>query len=138
MIDPRDYMFPGLGSYGPSAPSMNTTLPTTSVPTIGGASGGFGGAAAGAGSGLGLNVGTANMALSGLNTIANIWGAFQAAKLAKRQFNFTKDITETNLANQIRSYNTALEDRARSRAVVEGQSSQQMQDYIDRNRAMRG
>lgn len=82
---------------------------------------------------LGLNVPTAQMALSGLGTIGNLWAGFQAAKLAKQQFNFQKDFANANLANQIKSYNTALYDRARSRAAMEGQSSGQMQSYVNAN-----
>ncbi len=75
-----------------------------------------------------------NGGLTGLQTIGSLWGAFQAAKLAKKQFKFTKDFTTKNLANQVASYNTTLEDRARSRAAVEDQTSDQMQSYIDKNR----
>lgn len=89
-------------------------------------------------SGLGMNLDTAKLALSGLGTIGNLWAAFQAQKLAKRQFDFTKRITETNLANQVKSYNTTLEDRSRSRAFTEGQSSAQAQAYIDKNRLNTG
>ncbi len=103
--------------------------PNIGAPTMGGAGGGFLG---------GFGMPEAQAALGGLETIGKLWGAWQSAKLAKKQFNFTKDVTNTNLANQIRAYNTQLEDRSRSRAVVEGQSAAQAQDYIDRNKAVRG
>jgi hypothetical protein len=90
------------------------------------------------GSGFGVNMDTAKLALSGLGTIGNLWAAFQAQKLAKRQFDFTKRITETNLANQVKSYNTTLEDRGRSRAFTEGQDASTAQSYIDKNRLTTG
>lgn len=93
--------------------------------------------AGGPGSGLGFNLDTAKLALAGLGTIGSLWSAFQQNKLAKKQFAFTKDITNTNLANQIKSYNTTLEDRARSRAAMEGQSTAQMQEYVNKNRLKR-
>lgn len=90
------------------------------------------------GSGFGMNLDTAKLALSGLGTIGKLWAAFQAQKLAKKQFDFTKRITETNLANQVQSYNTTLEDRGRSRAFAEGQSAADAQSYIDKNRLTTG
>ena len=75
----------------------------------------------------------ANLALSGLQTLGNLWGAFQSMKLAKKQFKFTKDFAETNLANQIKSYNTQIADRARSRGVMEGQTPGQVSQYISAN-----
>lgn len=75
-----------------------------------------------------------NAALGGLQTIGGLWAAFQSAKMAKKQFNFTKKTTEANMANQIQSYNTALADRARSRAVVEGQDAATSAAYIDKNK----
>jgi hypothetical protein len=89
-------------------------------------------------SGLGMNIGTANLALSGLNTIGGLWAAFEARKAAQQQFNYTRSVTNTNLANSIKSYNTALEDRARSRGFTEGQSQQQIDAYVAANRATRG
>lgn len=88
--------------------------------------------------GFGMNANTLNFGMQGLNTLGNIWGAWQSNKLAKDQLNFTKMITNTNLNNQIKAYNTALEDRSRSRAAVEGQSSAEAQAYVDRNRLSRG
>lgn len=137
----QDFSFPGLGG---SAPSMSSSpLATTgamSMPNYGAPSVNYGsqiGAAGSMGSGFGFNMPTAQLAMAGLGTIGNLWGAFQAAKLAKKQFKFTKDITETNLASQIKSYNTALEDRIRSRAKIEGMSPEQAQAYLDRNKLTR-
>lgn len=97
---------------------------------------GMGGAGSPSGSGfqLGWNMPTLQMGLQGLNSIGNIWGAWQSNKLARDQLNFTKRIANANLNNQISAYNTALEDRARARAAVEGQSSAEEQAYIDKNR----
>ncbi len=92
----------------------------------------------GKGNGLGLNLATGQLALSAAGTIGNLLMANQQNKLAKKQFAFQKEFANTNLSNQIKSYNTALEDRARSRAVVEGQTDAQRDSYIDRNRATRG
>lgn len=101
-------------------------------------SGALGGAGAGGGAGsgfqLGWNMPTFQMGLQGLNTIGNLWGAWQANKLAKDQLNFTKNFANRNLANQTQAYNTALEDRGRARAAVEGQTSTEAQAYLDRNR----
>jgi hypothetical protein len=82
---------------------------------------------------LGFNLGTAQAALGGLQTIGNMWMAFQANKQAKKQFKFAKQMTRINLANQIQAYNTALADRARSRSVMESQTPEQTQAYFDSN-----
>lgn len=120
---PQDLLF-GVPGYGDSMDDMmlNNAGKGVNVP----------------GSGIGMNLDTAKLALSGLGTIGNLWAAFQAQKLAKKQFDFTKRITETNLANQIKSYNTTLEDRGRSRAFAESQSASDAQSYIDKNRLTTG
>jgi hypothetical protein len=87
---------------------------------------------------LGMNLGTANLAFNGLSSLAGIWGAFKQLSLAKKDFNMRKEASDTNINNQIRSYNTALEDRSRSRAVMERQTPEQSQAYIDENKARRG
>jgi hypothetical protein len=83
------------------------------------------------GLGLGMNIPTFQLALGGLQTIGNLWGAWQANKLAKESFAFQKDFANTNLANQIQSYNTSIEDRARARTFTEGGSDADAQAYID-------
>lgn len=87
--------------------------------------------------GFGMNMGTAGMGLQGLATIGGIWNAYQSQKLAKEQFAFTKAMANTNLNNQIKSYNTALSDRSRTRGAMEGQSAAQVQSYIDTNQMTR-
>jgi len=63
-------------------------------------------------------------AMQGLGNIAgiigsfgNVWAAMQSNKLAKKAFEFQKQTYNTNMANSIASYNTAIEDRANARAV---------------------
>lgn len=87
--------------------------------------------------GLGLNFGTGKLALSGLASLGNLYGAFQANNLAKDQLKFTKDVANTNLNNQIQSYNTALSDRATARGVAQGDDPASVQSYIDKNRLSR-
>jgi len=84
--------------------------------------------------GLGFNLDTAQLALGGLQTIGSLWQAWEANKLAKESFKFQKDFANTNLANSIQSYNTTLDDRIRSRGFTEGQSADQIQGYLDKNR----
>lgn len=86
-----------------------------------------------AGTPLGMNLGTANLALGGIGTLGNLWAAFNAQKLAKEQFQYQKGITDTNLANQIQSYNTALVDRIKARASVTGAGESEVNQYIADN-----
>lgn len=94
---------------------------------------GFGSNFFGNNPGLGFNSQTLQLALGGLSAIGNFWNAFQSNKLAKDQFNFTKGITEKNLANQTKAYNTTLNDRITSRASVTGASDAEVADYLAKN-----
>jgi hypothetical protein len=86
--------------------------------------------------GLGANMGTLQLGIGGVQAGMNIWNSMQAQDLAKKTFAFNRDIANTNLNNSIRSYNTALEDRAASR---EAYTSGRFDDsYVERNRARRG
>ena len=88
---------------------------------------------------LGFNIPTGKLAFGGLESLGKLWAGFQGAKLAKKSFEHTRDITNANLNNQISSYNTALEDRARARFIGEGRGdgSAAEREYVERNRLSR-
>ena len=69
-----------------------------------------------------LNLGTLETLTGMIGTLGTLYGAFQQHKLAKESFNFQKDAYEKNMANQTKSYNTALEDRIKARYTQEGRS----------------
>lgn len=130
----------GVTSFGQADPlySPNASPLLSNGQHVGGATpGAFGLPQTTANDGFGFNIGTGKMAIQGLAALANIWGANKAANLAKDQFKFTKDVTNTNLNNQIKSYNTSLTDRLTSRGAVQGQSSAEVQSEIDKNRLAR-
>ena len=83
---------------------------------------------------FGMNIPTAQLGLTGLGTLGNLWGTFQSNKLARDSFNFQKGMAEKNYANQIKSYNTALTDRATTRGFVQGDSTEATQQYINDNK----
>jgi hypothetical protein len=71
--------------------------------------------------------------LRGLESLAGLYMGMKQLGLAKKQFKFTKEVTNTNLNNSIKSYNTALSDRARARGFTEGQSQSQIDSYTRDN-----
>lgn len=87
--------------------------------------------------GSGIGADDARFGLQGLNTLGNLWAAWKTASLAGKQFKYARDVSETNIANQIKSYNTSLTDRANNRAIVEGRSAAETQSYIDQNKMTR-
>ena len=82
---------------------------------------------------LDWNIGTGQLVLGGIGAIGNLWSSWEAQKLAKEQFNYQKGITDTNLANQIQSYNTALSDRMVARGFTQGDSQSTIDQYIEEN-----
>lgn len=126
--------------------STSTWSPTNnSTPTFGALAGenltegvtpNYAGAAGGNG-GFGFNMGTAQLGLGGLAAIGSIYSGLQANKLAKDQFKFTREMANTNLNNQIKSYNTALSDRINSRTYTQGQDQSVADDYLAKNRLTR-
>lgn len=91
-----------------------------------------------AGLGFGANLGTGQLALSGLGTLGNLWTAWNATQLANKSFDFTKNLATTNLDNSVTSYNTNLSDKINARYAQEGQSSQSAQAYINANKLTAG
>jgi len=75
--------------------------------------------------GGGLQIG-----LGAIQTLGSLWNSFQQQKMAKKTFNLQKDAYETNLANQRSTYNSALEDRIRSRGAYSGASREEQDATI--------
>lgn len=92
---------------------------------------------AGANNGLGFNLGTGQLALGGLSALTGLMQGNKAMGLARDQFDFTKNLANTNLTNQVQSYNTSLADRLNARGVAQGQSAADIQAAIDANRLSR-
>ena len=113
-----NYSVPSYASGGGIDPNQNFMMPDVKVTD----------------EGNGMTFGDkAGLAIGGLQTLGNLWMAFQANKLAKKQYGLTKRVTETNLANQIKSYNTQIADRGRSRAFTEGQSAEEAKAWASKN-----
>ena len=74
--------------------------------------------------------------MQGIGAVASIWGAVQQNKIARRQMNLAEESYNTNMDNTIKTYNTAMEDRARARYRMEGRD-EQADDYIERSRLSR-
>ena len=65
--------------------------------------------------GFGFNMPTLQLGLQGLDAISGLYFGSKAMGMAKDQFNFSKQMAQTNLKNQVNAYNTGLEDRLRTR-----------------------
>lgn len=81
--------------------------------------------------GGGLNIGNLT---SLLGSIGGIYGAMKTYGLAKDQLNFSKESFRTNIDNQRKTYNTALEDRVAGRYSDASRDTARDQAYLDRNR----
>lgn len=141
-----------IGSFGSSPGGVNPAyaipqIGPINLPTINGfgnnssavtGTGGNGGLFGGVGGNAKLDTwGKVGLGLQGLQTIGGLIGAFGSLSLANKQFNLQKDVLDTNMKNQIRAFNIALEDKARSRGAVEGQTAEQQAAYIAANKATR-
>ena len=91
---------------------LSTPTPGVGLPGLPGQSnmGGFGGLD------LSQRIG---MGLQGVGTVANLVLGLKQLSLANKQYGLQKRAFETNLTNQVRSYNDSMADRLRARAVME-------------------
>lgn len=80
---------------------------------------------------LGWNMPTAQLGLQGIGALGNLWSAFQAGNMAKKQFGLQRDMANANLNNQISSYNTALESKARDASMMRGDTGSAVGSYVD-------
>jgi len=79
----------------------------------------------------GANWGNIGKIGSGLETLGNIWNAYQQTKMAKESFNFQKQAYAEQLGDSRQVYNTSLEGRARARFNTEGGSQEQADQYVN-------
>jgi hypothetical protein len=130
---------PGGGGQVPiaaSAPGMNFGTPLSSnstgfMPPTG--AGATPGATAPGGKFGNFMGGFANLA-EGLSGLGQLYIGLKSLGLAKEQLAFSKEAYAKNMGNTTKSYNTALEDRLRSRGVTEGRSQEFTDSEIAKNR----
>jgi hypothetical protein len=130
---------PIIPQFGQDVMGLGDSMGSLGVPQLGG-----GGGIADALAAYSANAGKLttkdmiNTGLTGVQTLGGLIGAFGSYGLAKKNYNLQKRAMETNLTNSVGAYNTALEDKARSRAVVEGQSDAERDAYVTAHRATTG
>lgn len=114
-----------LPNYGPTLngnPLNTSSLVDASGNGITGGTGAMGtgsAATSNASTPFGPNLGTGQLAFSGLQTLGNLWNAYQSGQMASKTFDFTKNLANTNLANQTQAYNTNLAGQATARYAQE-------------------
>lgn len=86
---------------------------------------------------FGMNMNTFNSALGGLSSLAQLWQGFQANKLAQDQWKTQKSVLNTNMMNQIQSYNNSLKDRLDTRAKMEGRDQASADAQYEERKAKR-
>lgn len=91
----------------------------------------------GAGSGLGFNIPTAQLGLQGLGTLTGLYTGLKSLGMAKDQFNFQKEIANTNLNNSMSTFNNSLEDRLRTRAQFNQDSPESAREAFERQKLTR-
>lgn len=81
-----------------------------------------------------FNSDSIGMVIGGIQTLGSLWNSYQQHKIAKEQIGLQREAFRTNLENNTQTYNTALEDRIRSRHNFTGQGESDTQAYLDENK----
>ncbi len=92
-----------------------------------------GGAQTGGNNNFWSSSGGAGMILGGVQVLGNLWSTYQQHKMAKEKMSFAREQWDTNLANQTQTYNTALEDRIRSRHAYSGADEGETDAYLEKH-----
>lgn len=71
-----------------------------------------------------------DMGLGAVQTLGSLWNSYQQQKMAKKTFALQEEAYRTNMANQKSTYNSALEDRIRSRGAYSGASIAEQDETI--------
>lgn len=123
--------FSQIGSLG-YQPTQSNLLTGDSVggtiPAVGGAgAGGFN-------FGNLLNFDNLGSIAQGIGSLGQLYMGGQQLGLARDTFNQTRDAYNQNMANQTKTYNTALEDRIRGRSSNYSGKEEDVQGYLTNNR----
>lgn len=80
------------------------------------------------------NLAKINMGISGIRTLGGLYTSLQQLNLAKRSQALAEKLGNANLANSVKSYNTALSDKAAARYAFEGKSASDLAKYVESNK----
>lgn len=112
-------------NLGGETGGQNSVMAPPQVP--GAETGGFGSNLAG--------IGSIGQGIAGL---LSAWTGLQGLKLGEEQLDFTKDVTNRNLANQATTTNAELRDRQQRRTSASGGNYQSIDAYMKQNRVQGG
>lgn len=125
----QQYNFSQIGSLG-YQPTQSNLLTGDSVGGIippGDEAGGFN-------FGNLLNFDNLGSIAQGIGSLGQLYMGGQQLGLARDTFNQTRDAYNQNMANQTKTYNTALEDRIRGRSSNYSGKEEDVQGYLTNNR----
>ena len=77
-----------------------------------------------------FNTNNLQLMMGGVQMLGNLWNSYQQQKIAKEQLSLARETFQTNLENNRTTYNTALEDRIRSRYNTEGRTTAEANSYL--------